>query len=133
MASRPVLLSSEGLFPQNRRPDRELVNLAMGILTQAVRDLISPQKKVEKDWRSWQEDSASWFNSDENHTGSFVWVCDVIGADPKKLRMWVQELQHLDRKEKKATILSLIRLTYLRNGPTAPSLEDGSSEERENE
>lgn len=133
MASRPVLLSSEGLFPQNRRPDRELINLAMGILTQAVRDLISPQKKVEKDWKSWQEDSASWFNSDKNHAGSFLWVCDVIGADPRKLRLWVQELQHLDRKQKKATILSLIRLTYLRNGPSAPPSDDSAMEERESD
>lgn len=124
MASKPALLSSEGLFPQNRRPDRELINLAMGILTQAVRDLISPQKKVEKDWQSWQEDSARWFFTDDHYTGSFLWVCDVIGADPARLRQWVQGLSHLDRKQKKAIILSLIRLTYLRNNPQVSSLDE---------
>lgn len=124
MASQPALLSSEGLFPQNKRPERELINLAMGILTQAVRDLISPQKKIEKDWEVWQRDSMHWFFSEDQHVGSFRWVCEMIGADPRRMRVWVQGLQRLDRKQKKAIILSLIRLTYLRNNPTAKEYDE---------
>jgi len=124
MATKAALLKSEGLFPPNKRPERELINLAMGILTQAVRDLVSPQKKLEKDWETWQSDSESWFESDEWHTGSFLWVCEVIGAEPKRLRDWVRGLDNLDRKQKKATILSLIRLTYLRNNPKPSSEEE---------
>lgn len=117
MATKPAVLSSEGLFPQNKRPERELINLAMGILTQAVRDLVSPQKKLERDWKSWQADSRKWFKSDEFYTGSFLWVCDVINADPRKMRQWVLQLSREDKNKRKATILSLIRLTYLRNNP----------------
>lgn len=117
MASRPAALSSEGLYPQARRPEKELIHLAMGILTQSVRDLVSPQKKIEKDWQTWQADSEKWFASDQRYAGSFLWVCDVIGADPEGLRHWVSRLKELDRKQKKATILSLIRLTYLRTNP----------------
>jgi len=120
MATKPAILSSEGLYPQNRRPDRELTHLAMGILTQAVRDLISPQKKAEKDWEIWQKDSLDWFLSDSRHTGGFLWVCDILGTDPDKMRDWIRGLRVLDRNEKKATILSLIRLTYLRGGASFP-------------
>lgn len=115
MASKSAALASEGLYPQRKSPEQELIHLAMGILTQAVRDLVSPQKKLDKDWEVWQIDSLDWFQSNKRSTGSFLWVCDVIGADPEKLRDWVQSLRDLDKKEKKATILSLIRLTYLRN------------------
>ncbi len=118
MGLRPATLISEGLFPKNHKPQRELIHLAMGILTQAVRDLISPQKKLEKDWRTWQSDSQEWFDSDELYPGSFRWVCEVIGAEPAKMRRWVRSLHRLDRKQRKAVILSLIRLTYLRDSAT---------------
>ncbi|MEJ2077700.1 MAG: hypothetical protein P8020_17235 [Acidobacteriota bacterium] len=114
MAAKPAILTSEGLHPQYRRPERPLVNLAMGIMTQAIRDLISPQQKLDKDWQTWQDDAQAWFDSDERHTGSFEWVCEVLEINPERLRAWVKSLKHLDRKQKKATILSLIRLTYLR-------------------
>ena len=117
MISPSLTLSSEGLYPQNKKPEQELINLAMGIFTQAVRDLISPQKKLEKDWELWREDSKDWFSSDERYVGSFVWVCEVIGTRPEGMRRWVESLSKLDKKKKKATILSLIRLTYLRNRP----------------
>ncbi len=114
MAAKPAILTSEGLHPRDRRPERSMVNLAMGIMTQAIRDLISPQKKLDKDWQTWQEDAQAWFDSEENHTGSFQWVCEVLDINPERLRAWVDGLKRLDRKQKKATILSLIRLTYLR-------------------
>jgi hypothetical protein len=110
-------LASEGLYPQNKGPDRELIHLAMGILTQAIRDLTSPQKKLESDWEVWQIDSQEWFDSDDTHPGSFLWVCEVIGAPPRGLRTWIRQLKEKDEKQIRSTILSLIRLTYLRNSP----------------
>lgn len=86
----------------------------MGIFTQAVRDLTSPQKKLEKDWEVWQLDARDWFDSNETEKGSFLWVCDIIGAEPGLMRRWVNGLQKVDRKTIKGTILSLVRLTYLR-------------------
>jgi hypothetical protein len=41
------------------------------------------------------------------------------------MREWVASLDSLDRRKKKAMILSLIRLTYLRNNPR-PELEADS-------
>ena len=133
MASNQVILSSEGLYPQDKRPDRELINLAMGILTQAVRDLFSPKKRVEKDWREWQADSRLWFISLNQEAGSFRWVCEVLGTDPDRLRDAVRKLHALDEQKLRSTILSLVRLTYLGNrtssisyGATAESDDDGA-------
>lgn len=116
MASKPIRLSSERLNPQRKTPDRELVHLALGILTQAVRDLVSPQKKHEKDWEVWQIESQMWFSSEEDYPGSFKWVCDIIGTEPEALRNWAQNLSKLDRRQLRASILSLVRLTYLQAG-----------------
>jgi hypothetical protein len=99
MASKPIRLSSERLNPQRKTPDRELVHLALGILTQAVRDLVSPQKKHEKDWEVWQIESKMWFSSEENYPGSFKWVCDIIGTEPEALRKWAHNLSKLDRRQ----------------------------------
>lgn len=115
MATRPVYLISEGLYPQSKKPDEDLIRLAMGIFTQAVRDLTSPQKKIEKDWEVWQIDAQEWFDSSDTGKGSFLWVCVIIGAEPNLIRQWVRGLQRLDRKTLKGTILSLVRLTYLRS------------------
>ena len=116
MASKPLRLSSERLHPQRKTPDRESVHLALGILTQAVRDLVSPQKKHEKDWEVWQIESKMWFSSQENYPGSFKWVCDIIGTEPEALRRWAQNLAKLERRQLRASILSLVRLTYLQAG-----------------
>jgi hypothetical protein len=95
-----------------------VVGLAMGILTQAVRDLIRPQKKLEKDWQTWQADSDKWFSSDEDAVGSFLWVCDVIETDPEGIRRWLGQLKKASQKEQKSIIQSLLRMTYFSGGST---------------
>ena len=110
------LESSGGLNPQNNRPDNSIVTLAMGILTQAIRDLIRPQTRRERDWKDWKEDAETWINSEENDFGTFEWVCSVIRANPSAVKTWIESLEALSEPEKKSTIQMLLRLTYNGNG-----------------
>lgn len=112
-----ILESSGGLHPPNNRPDNSVITLAMGILTQAVRDLIRPQTRRERDWKEWREDARTWVNSDETEFGSFQWVCSVIKANPPAVRKWVESLKDFSEAEKKSTIQMLLRLTYNGTGP----------------
>lgn len=122
------LESSSGLHPPRNRPDDSIITLAMGILTQAIRDLIRPQTRRERDWKEWKEDASLWVQSDESDFGSFHWVCSVIKADPKAVRRWIASLNDLSDAEKKSTVQMLLRLTY--NG--AGSNPHSEVEERDN-
>ena len=104
--------SSGGLHPQSKRADNSVIILAMGILTQAVRDLIRPQTRRERDWKEWREDAKTWVHSEDSEFGSFQWVCSVIRANPPAVRNWVVSLNDLSDAEKKSTIQMLLRLTY---------------------
>jgi hypothetical protein len=104
--------SSDGLHPSRNRPDNSIITLAMGILTQAVRDLIRPQTRRERDWKEWKEDAKTWVHSDETEFGSFHWVCSVIKANPPDVRNWIESLKGFSEAEKKSTIQMLLRLTY---------------------
>lgn len=111
--------SSGGLHPHNNRPDNSVIILAMGILTQAVRDLIRPQTRRERDWKEWKEDARGWVKSEESDFGSFHWVCSIIKADPDAVRNWIESLNGLSEAEKKSTVQMLLRLTY--NGTGSPA------------
>ena len=56
-------LESEGLYPQTKKPDPSLRNLALGILLQAFRDIVSPKKVSNKEWELWRQDALGWFYS----------------------------------------------------------------------
>ena len=47
---RLTALESEGLYPQARKADPSLRNLALGILLQAFRDIVAPKKTSNKEW-----------------------------------------------------------------------------------
>jgi len=119
-----LLESSDGLRPSANRPDNSVVTLAMGILTQAVRDLIRPQTRRERDWREWREDAKLWLESEEREFGSFHWVCSVIKANPPAVRKWVHSLDELSDSEKKSTVQMLLRLTY--NGSGSGGIQGGA-------
>lgn len=122
------LESSDGLHPSANRPDNSVVTLAMGILTQAVRDLIRPQTRRERDWKEWREDARSWLESNETEFGSFHWVCSVIKANPPAVRKWVDSLDELSDSEKKSTVQMLLRLTY--NGSGSSGVSSSGSREK---
>ncbi len=104
-------LASQGLYPQSSRPDPDVRNLAIGILVQAVRDII-PKKSPDKDWQMWRDDSLEWFFDDSYAPGSFLWVCGVLGATPKRIRRWVKVFLNSEpaRQKKMASRMINFRL-----------------------
>ena len=101
------------------------MTLAMGILTQAIRDLIRPQTRRERDVEEWKNDAHAWLNSTDQDFGTFLWVCSVIRANPSAVRDWVLSLESLPEDEKKSTIQMLLRLTYNGNGQEKNNPFDG--------
>jgi len=102
------VIESEGLYPQPKRPDPSLRNLAIGILLQAFRDIVAP-KATNSEWQLWQQDALDWFASDEYYPGSFAWVCEVLQAKPKDFRQWLQDYKHSDPATKREMARKLVR------------------------
>jgi hypothetical protein len=102
-------LESEGLYPQTKKPDPSLRNLALGILLQAFRDIVAPKKSSNKEWELWRQDALDWFYSDEKHPGSFRWVCDVLEMNHRDLREWLHAYKKSRGERKKEMARKLIR------------------------
>jgi hypothetical protein len=106
---KPSALESEGLYPQSRKSDPSLRNLALGILLQALRDIVAPKKASNKEWALWKKDALEWFYSDELFPGSFLWVCDILEMRPKDLRDWLLSYKRSGRNQKREMARKLIR------------------------
>lgn len=104
-----TVLESEGLYPQQKKADPSMRNLALGILLQAFRDIVSPKKTSSKEWELWRQDALEWFYSSETHPGSLLWVCEVLEMDHKELRAWLQEYRSSGRSRKREMAKKLIR------------------------
>lgn len=102
-------IESEGLYPQTKKPEPALRNLALGILLQAFRDIVAPKKSSNKEWQLWRQDALEWFYSDEKFPGSFSWVCGVLEMSPKELRQWLQDYRRSGAKQKKEMARKLTR------------------------
>ncbi|RPJ80283.1 MAG: hypothetical protein EHM18_18765 [Acidobacteria bacterium] len=59
-------LISEGLYPQTKKSDSSVRNLALAILLQAFRDVIAPRKSSNKEWALWRKDAMDWFFANES-------------------------------------------------------------------
>ncbi len=103
------VIESEGLYPQTKKPDPSLRNLALGILLQAFRDIVAPKKSSNKEWEIWRNDALEWFFTDENHPGSFCWVCEVLALNPKELREWLHVYKRSDHNVRKEMARKLTR------------------------
>ena len=103
------VLESEGLYPQPRRPDPSLRNLALGILLQGFRDIVARKKDANKEWQEWRQDALEWFYSLEEHPGSFLWVCEVLEMNPRELLDWLAAYRRSDGKKKKEMARRLTR------------------------
>jgi hypothetical protein len=106
---RASFIESEGLYPQTKRPDPALRNLAIGILLQAFRDVVSPKKSSNREWELWQQDAMDWFASDEFYPGSFKWVCEMLQATPRDFRVWLENYKRSDPADRKEMARKLIR------------------------
>ncbi len=102
-------LESTGLYPHEHKPDSSLRNLSLGILLQAFRDIVSPKKTSNKEWRLWREDALDWFSSEENYPGSLQWVCEVLEMSQADLREWVEAYLLSDKEHQKAMAQKLTR------------------------
>lgn len=102
-------LESEGLYPQTKKPDPALRNLALGILLQAFRDIVSPKKASNKEWELWRKDALEWFCAADTHPGSLLWVCEVLEMNPKELRQWLRDYRRSNRDRKREMAKKLIR------------------------
>lgn len=104
-----TVLESEGLYPQTKKPDPSLRNLALGILLQAFRDIVSPKKVSNKEWEMWRQDALGWFYSPDSHPGSLLWVCAVLEMNPKELRQWLRTYRSSNSDRKLDMAKKLIR------------------------
>ena len=102
-------LESDGLYPQTKKPDSSLRNLALGILLQALRDIVAPKKASNKEWEVWRQDALEWFFSEECHPGSFSWVCEVLEIKPTDLRTWLHTYKRSGQERKREMAKKLIR------------------------
>lgn len=81
------------------RKDRAIQNLALAILIQAFRDLLSSNSKLPKEERlEIQEDALSWFYSQNRTPGSLEWVGDIIDINPDVLRQWLSHYRQSDQE-----------------------------------
>jgi len=109
MNMKATFLESEGLYPQKKKPDPSMRNLALGILLQAFRDIVSPKKVSNKEWELWRRDAQVWFFSNETHPGSLLWVCEVLEMSQRDLRGWLLEYRRSNYNRKKEMAKKLIR------------------------
>ncbi len=102
-------LISEGLYPQTKKSDSSVRNLALAILLQAFRDVIAPRKSSNKEWALWRRDAMDWFFAGECYPGSFFWVCEILQMNSEELRLWLRTYKRSNRTNKKEMVKRLIR------------------------
>jgi hypothetical protein len=102
-------LISEGLYPQTKKSDSSVRNLALAILLQAFRDVIAPRKSSNKEWALWRRDAMDWFFAGECYPGSFFWVCEILQMNSEELRIWLRAYKRSNRTNKKEMVKRLIR------------------------
>jgi hypothetical protein len=100
---------SDGLYPQSKKSDTSVRNLALAILLQAFRDVIAPRKSSNKEWALWRRDAIEWFFAEDADPGSFHWVCEVLQMSSTDLRGWIRAYKRSGRTHRKEMVRRLIR------------------------
>jgi len=99
----PTLVSSQP-YRRTRGPETSIRKLAVAILLQAFRDLLTPSRSGEENRRNgekWQRDALHWFFSEEKTPGSFYWVCDVLEIGSRRILEVLRSYQRYDREQLK--------------------------------
>ncbi|MGH9342104.1 MAG: hypothetical protein ACRD1R_21590 [Acidobacteriota bacterium] len=102
------VIASEGLYPQSKKADPAVRKLALGILLQAFRDVVTPRRAPSKEDSGWKKDAIEWFYSYDEYPGSLIWVCDILQMDPNGLREWLDHFRQSDGRSKTVMALRLI-------------------------
>ncbi len=97
----PQLVSSQP-YRRTRGPETSIRKLAVAILVQALRDLLTPSRSGQenrKNWEKWQQDALHWFFSEEKTPGSFYWVCDILNIGSWRILEVLRSYQRYDREQ----------------------------------
>jgi len=103
------LVSSEP-YGRERGLDGSIKKLAVAILVQALRDLLTPRKSGKENRRNgekWQQDALHWFSSEETTPGSLYWVCDILNIGSWRIREGLRIYQRCDRDQLKGLVSKL--------------------------
>lgn len=106
-----AILADESLYPPVQGRDRNSRNLALGILQQAFRDIVSPNRSS-REWKFWKRDAVHWFNAAENHPGSFLWVCRVLDMNSSELRRWLDRYRNGGSGGRREMARKLVRFRF---------------------
>jgi hypothetical protein len=106
-----AILAVESLYPQARARDRNSKNLALAILIQAFRDVVSPVRSS-REWRFWEQDALQWFAALEDHPGSFQWICGILDLNSSELRRWLDSYRHSGTGRRRKMARKLIRFRF---------------------
>ena len=108
----PHLVSSQP-YRRTRGPETAIRKLAVAILMQALRDLLTSSrsgKEKRRNWEQWQQDALHWFFSEEKAPGSFYWVCDIINIGSWRILEVLRSYQRYDREQMKGLMSKLSEL-----------------------
>lgn len=106
----------EPIYPRCRIYDPPTRKLVLAILLQAFRDIVSPRKYNWKKDEDWHADAMEWFYGEQDHPGSFPWVCHHLSIDPSLLRDWVARYDKGDRIQKRRMARNLVRFQIASSG-----------------
>ena len=103
------VIPSEPLYPSAISYDPPSRKLALGILLQALRDIVSPRRYKWKADEDWQADALLWFESAEDSPGGCSWVCQHLHIDASRLQGWLARYRSSDLTEKRRMAQELVR------------------------
>ncbi len=106
------LVSSQP-YRRTRGPEASIRRLAVAILLQALRDLLTPRrsgKENRRNWEKYQQDALHWFFSEEKTPGSFYWVCDILNIGSRRILEVLRSYQRYDREQLKGLVSKLSEL-----------------------
>ena len=90
--------------------DRSTQRLAIAMLAQALRDVLSSRELgKEQVVGGWRRDALKWFASNEEYPGSLRWVSRIIELDVEIIRRWVVDNAFCGTDEKERWRCSLRR------------------------
>jgi hypothetical protein len=99
----PRLVSSQP-YRRTKGPEASIRKLAVAILLQALRDLLTPGRSGKENgtnWEKWQQDALHWFFSEEKAPGSFYWACGLLNIGSGRIREVLRSYQPYDRERLK--------------------------------
>jgi hypothetical protein len=108
----PKLVSSQP-YRRTRGSEASIRKLAVGILLQALRDLLIPSrsgKENRRNWEKYQQDALHWFFSEEKTPGSYCWVCDILAIGSWRILEVLRSYQRYDREQLKGLVSKLSEL-----------------------